>query len=332
MTTITTSQYTDFKESLRVAKRYLLQDNIAMCAEVLYYLQERNIDAACTALRLITRTSSADECFKAITDSLRKLPIPTDKVDHSYKYVVRDHYTITVDTEYTFRANTLRGAKSKATRRHDILSQTGVGRLYVWSVEIGAWIPVAAKGYEGWSNYTKLTVVEDVVEDFTKVVRVGKVQGEGHTYCKVEWKDSKLSITGVVAPRKSGDAITCGQVNEYLWSAMKNNEIEYAPEWNSSMMEQFLLAWADYHLNDMQAGSPKQTAFVEATRNASPAPYNYSNMCELLKEVDLYIDKSYLHNGKPYKYGSAWLTIPVPFVVVDMLSKLPDTDRVPAWV
>lgn len=331
MTTITKSQYVDFKESLRVAKRYYLQDNIAMCAEVLYYLQERNLDAACTSLRLITRTSSSAECKKAVYDTLRKLPIPTDKVDNLYTYIVKDSHTQDFESEYKFRADTERGAKSKATRRQAILSPTGIGRLYAWSIETGAWIPVAAKDYEGWSSYTKLTVVEDVVEDFTKVVRVGKLAGYGNAYCKVEWKDSKLSISGVVAPRKSGDAVTCGQINELLWSAMQSNAIDYAPEWNASLMERFLLIWAEYHLNDLTAGSPKQEAVVRQFKEAG-GNYNYTDMCRILEAQGLLCDASYIHNGKPYKYGSAWLTVAVPYEAVSMLNNLPDTDTVPAWV
>ena len=43
-------------------------------------------------------------------------------------------------------------------------------------------------------------------------------------------------------------------------------------------------------------------------------------------------DPDFVHNGKPYKYGSAWLKIEVPADVLAWLAALPDTDRAPAWV
>ena len=39
-----------------------------------------------------------------------------------------------------------------------------------------------------------------------------------------------------------------------------------------------------------------------------------------------------LHNGQPYRYGTAWLKEKVPQEVLDFLVALPETDIQPAWV
>ncbi len=43
-------------------------------------------------------------------------------------------------------------------------------------------------------------------------------------------------------------------------------------------------------------------------------------------------DKWHLNDLTPSKDGKRWITRPVPSSVVDFLRRLPDTDRIPAWV
>jgi hypothetical protein len=65
--------------------------------------------------------------------------------------------------------------------------------------------------------------------------------------------------------------------------------------------------WRKYHLNDMNAGSPKQTEYL-----ASLGEYkSYEWACEELKKVGLLYDKEFSPD-KPYKYGSAWLYREIP--------------------
>lgn len=66
--------------------------------------------------------------------------------------------------------------------------------------------------------------------------------------------------------------------------------------------------WEKYHLNDMQAGSKLQSNFVDLSIDK----YEYSNACNRLKEVGLYT-----HKG--YKYGYAWLYMPIPQVDMDRM-------------
>jgi hypothetical protein len=73
--------------------------------------------------------------------------------------------------------------------------------------------------------------------------------------------------------------------------------------------------WSRHHLNDMVAGSPKQEEAVKAwakRREKAGKRYDYTEACEMLKKKGLLVDESYIRNGKPYEYGTAWLTRDIP--------------------
>ena len=52
----------------------------------------------------------------------------------------------------------------------------------------------------------------------------------------------------------------------------------------------------------------------------------------MLEERGLLVDESFIHNGNPYKYGTAWLKEELPDSVVSFLASLPDAEKKPAWV
>ena len=162
------------------------------------------------------------------------------------------------------------------------------------------------------------------MEDFTKVVRVGKGP-YGNVFCKIEWAAGKLSITGVEDPMANGNCRgACGQIVMHPWLIQ-----EYAPGWSEAQETVFRDTWDRYHLNHMQPGSPAQTAFV---RKLPEDQREYSKASAALAAAGLNPDPSYLHNGKPYKYGHAWLYLAVPEWALLFLKALPDTDITPAWV
>lgn len=166
------------------------------------------------------------------------------------------------------------------------------------------------------------------MQDFAKTVRVGAGQS-GNVYCRIEFKTGKLSITGVEGPKANGDALgACGQIVMHDWELTS-----YAPHWNAEKVAQFRAIWDKWHLNDMQAGSLAQTAYLDA----NPVQYkypecHYTKACEVLRAAGLNPDPNYIHNGKPYAYGSAWLRVDVPADALEFLKALPDTDKTPAWV
>jgi hypothetical protein len=97
--------------------------------------------------------------------------------------------------------------------------------------------------------------------DFTKVYRLGTANTYGgrwySVYVKVEYKDGKLSITGVEGPYPSGNcAGGCGQIN----MSLKPDELKPAPGWTTDMIKRLLAIWDEWHLNDMKAGCEHQRA------------------------------------------------------------------------
>jgi|TARA_R100000084_G_scaffold109078_1_gene73860 hypothetical protein len=93
--------------------------------------------------------------------------------------------------------------------------------------------------------------------DFVKVVnpctmtgynRKGEVSSQ--TYCKITYKDGKLSITGVVGPMIGGDATgPCGQIYP-----LKPRSVNKG--W-AGKIKRFNQIWKDWHLNDMTPHSPE---------------------------------------------------------------------------
>lgn len=165
---------------------------------------------------------------------------------------------------------------------------------------------------------------------FTKIVRIGTVDEyprPADLFCKISFGGSRLSITGVIGPKHSGDcAGSFGQVVMSDWLMAT-----YAPGWDADTVAQFRSIWKAWHLNDMQAGSPAQTAHLKAhpvTDRTDP----FGKACESLKAAGLQPDPSFAHNGKPYSYGSTWLSVDVPEDALQFLQSLPDADKAPAWV
>lgn len=81
-------------------------------------------------------------------------------------------------------------------------------------------------------------------------------------------------------------------------------------------IEALMEYWPRYHLNDLNAGSPRQMEVVRE-REAQKLPVDYDTMCEVLKEKGLYEDEQYPWKGRGYRYGEAWLKEILPQDVVE---------------
>lgn len=162
------------------------------------------------------------------------------------------------------------------------------------------------------------------METIDKVVRLGK-GAYGNVFCRIQFKEGRLSITGVEGPKSNGDAIgSCGQIVMHL----KAKDIKMpAPGWDFERTEHFLALWDRWHLNDLTAGSPAQETWVREHAVEFPGypKSHYEWACEGLAAAGLHPD-----NG--YKYGSARLKEEVPEHVLAFLHALPETDIKPAWV
>lgn len=80
--------------------------------------------------------------------------------------------------------------------------------------------------------------------------------------------------------------------------------------------------WRDWHCNDLTPGSPKQEAAVRKWREQRrrSGKWNggcdYDEACKMLEKKGLLVDKSFKYHGKPYRYGTAWLTREIPEAVI----------------
>lgn len=95
-----------------------------------------------------------------------------------------------------------------------------------------------------------------------KVVRIGTTKvGKSNqsVFCKIEFSDDgRLSISGVIGPRKSGNCVgSCGQINMGFSSS---DITSWAPGWNKEKLDLFLELWDKWHLNDTRPGCKHQMA------------------------------------------------------------------------
>ena len=169
---------------------------------------------------------------------------------------------------------------------------------------------------------------QEVYESINKVVRIGTVKTYGgrgaSVYCRITYKNRRLSISGVVGPLPGGNCLgSCGQII-MNWTPIVN----YAKGWTPSMVKRFLDVWDRWHLNDTQAGTPEQMDYVRNYRK-NHARANYEELCSALKTAGLY--EVIRADGTLYKYGHAWLFESVPTDVLQFLDSLPVSDKAPAW-
>lgn len=155
-----------------------------------------------------------------------------------------------------------------------------------------------------------------------KVVYIGKLENE-KIFCNIQYKNGKLSITGVIEPKKNGDASSCGQIVDTIDENLK--KISYADNWDRIKATQFVEIWKDWHLNDMNAGTQKQEIYIKNWLSKTGKKYEYNKVCEMLKTANLYND-----NG--YTYSEKWLSCEVPKEVLNFLVGLSDSKIIPAWV
>lgn len=139
-------------------------------------------------------------------------------------------------------------------------------------------------------------------------------------FCSIKFDGKNLSICGVDRPMSNGNARGgCGQIHPVKGGPNEG--------WSYDMLEEFNAIWDRWHLNDMNAGTPEQEAFVRTKKKEYK--YEYTAFCQLLKDAGIYTVE---WEGEPYNYGSKWIFEAVPEHVIEFLSTLPKTKVKPAWV
>ena len=151
-------------------------------------------------------------------------------------------------------------------------------------------------------------MTQETVKPFKKSCRLGTTKvgkRNGSVYVKIEWDGKSLSITGVVGPLPSGNALgSCGHFEHPI-------QIEtYAQGWTAWEIQKLWALWDRWHLNDMRAGCEHQRALGWTKYDDHP-----SEPCPTCG----------------YKYGTAWLTEEVPQDVLEWLAELPRADKPCPW-
>ena len=144
-------------------------------------------------------------------------------------------------------------------------------------------------------------------EKMKKTIQFGKVDylNNGRKNCLIEveinFDGEKFSASGNIWNHLKTDCYSGGQNLDEIKKMIPNNKL----------FNKIYSIWKKYHLNDLTPGSPEQEKYLKSITRPDNADF-YTWECEQLKKVDLLRDKSFLYNGEPYKYGTAWLTTPIP--------------------
>lgn len=141
--------------------------------------------------------------------------------------------------------------------------------------------------------------------NFAKKVKIGRTE-YGLLTAEIKYTNGRLSICGYEGKHH------CGQIIMSEWRMR-----DYAPGWTPELVAAFREIWGTWHLNDAQAGSPAQMEYLRGKN------LRYEQACEELAAAGLNPDPDYLYDGKPYRYGSAWLFKSVPEAVLQFLKDLP---------
>lgn len=152
------------------------------------------------------------------------------------------------------------------------------------------------------------------------IIELGKIDynGSGRRNCAVTikyvLKDGRFSMSGTIWNTSRTGAYSCGQNLEEIASYFRSNK----------KVQRMVAVWRDWRLNDMTAGSPAQMEWLKAHKSEGEQhPFDhYQWACAALAEAGLNPDPSYLHNGKPYSYGTAWLTRELPPEIIAEIESL----------
>ena len=145
----------------------------------------------------------------------------------------------------------------------------------------------------------------------------------------IRLEDGSLGICGSIWNRRHSDILCGGQCHDEIDKYFSNN----------STWQTIFSIWKECHLNDMQPGSPRQMLYLETIEDKDRPlisrkykdkdewsefrhDSHYDWACYELKEKGLLVDEYYLHEGKPYRYGTAWLRKELPARVLKQLEEV----------
>jgi len=143
--------------------------------------------------------------------------------------------------------------------------------------------------------------------------KAGNQRGvDGKNYTKLE----TLSISGGIWNNRHTDITTGGQINDTLRRLLDEGKLTPV-NMSKEEFRKLLDVWDRWHLNDIKAGTPKQSETIDA--HISEEKYkkydgHYEKSLAILEDYKLRKDGG-------YEYGSAWLYEPLPPDVIDFVNK-----------
>ena len=152
--------------------------------------------------------------------------------------------------------------------------------------------------------------------EITKRFTFGKVDynGSGRKNCAVEVEISlrhnhnsfynkdyeEFTAVGYIYNPRHTDCYAGGQCLDTIKEFIPDNII----------LDRIYRLWQNYHLNGLHAGTVEQEqAIKEYKERTGKAYYDYTDICNYLKSINLY---EVIENGQPYKYGHGWLCREIP--------------------
>lgn len=156
------------------------------------------------------------------------------------------------------------------------------------------------------------------MDAFHRTVKVGQHE-DGDVWVEIEWTGERLSISGVVGPRRGGNCTgSAGQIDDVLGEKILGG----LP---AADIAELCSVWKRWHLNDMRAGTVAQEDFLRSLdydRSVDGDHFDWAK--RMLTHARLQP-----HGG--YSYGSAWLREDVPEEVLAWLAALPDSAEFFPW-
>lgn len=174
-------------------------------------------------------------------------------------------------------------------------------------------------------------------------------------FIEIEYKDGRLSISGIVGPRRNGNARGgCGQIDmEFAHRNPEDNDARYAHPvqpselyfakgWNAGKWLDLLDAWKRWHLNDMRAGCKHQRELGWDKEPIDPSKpttaygkfYPGQDTDSWNLKMWVYPPHGYLTKPCPvcgYRYSMSWLKEDVPESILEFMLALPESDVKFPW-
>ena len=176
-----------------------------------------------------------------------------------------------------------------------------------------------------------------------KILNIGIVpcgHRRARLFVRVQIEKGNLSITGVIGPLRSGNALgNCGQINWDFKHPLHNIDLLTTPEqmnftkgWDAAMWLELLRIWHNWNLNNMQAGCEHQVGpewDIDKMLRVNDGRQERAGWVRNTEHPAGLLTKTCPVCG--YKYGTKWLKRRLPKSVVKFLEGLPETKVAPAW-